>query len=57
MKKRRRHWYQMFVGECPACGRDQSYRVRVYGRKPKSRRQRYVQLPHNQTYDYCLERE
>jgi hypothetical protein len=56
MKKRRPHWYKMFVGECPACGQDQSYRVRVYGRRPKSRHKRYVQLPHNQTYDYCLER-
>jgi hypothetical protein len=39
------HWYKWYLGECPVCGRDQSYRVRVYGKKPKSAKQRYVYLP------------
>lgn len=40
----RKHWYRLHIGECPVCGRDQSYRERVYGRKP-SREKRYVYLP------------
>jgi hypothetical protein len=49
------HWYQFFVGECPVCGRDASYRERVYGERPASPAARVVQLPHQQTYDQCLE--
>jgi hypothetical protein len=54
MKKvTRPHWYRRHVGECPVCGRDKSYRVRVYGPKPKDPRERYVQLPQTETYDHC----
>lgn len=53
--KRRKHWYRQHVGECPVCGRDKSYRVRVYGPRPKDPKKRYVQLPGSQTYDHCME--
>lgn len=56
MKRKRCYWYRMFVGECQVCGRDKSYRERVYTPKPKDPRKRYVQLPQTQTYDHCLER-
>jgi hypothetical protein len=51
--KHRKHWYRIYVGECPVCGRDQGYRERVYGRKPKSAKCRIVYLPDSQTYDHC----
>jgi hypothetical protein len=47
------HWYRMHVGECPVCGRDKSFKERVYGKKPKSARKRYVYLPASETYDWC----
>ncbi len=52
MKKK--HWYKFFIGECPECGRDKSYKVRVCGKKPKSKKKRYVYLADNQTYDNCI---
>jgi hypothetical protein len=56
MAKRRpapRHWYRIFRGECPVCGRDKSYRVRVYGRPPRDRRKSYGHLPDMACYDWC----
>jgi hypothetical protein len=50
----KKHWYRMHVGECPVCGRDKSFRERVYGKKPKSHRKRYIYLPDTYTYDHCL---
>jgi hypothetical protein len=41
----RRHWYKLYWGECPVCGRDQSHRERVYGRKPADPADRMEQLP------------
>jgi hypothetical protein len=49
----RPHWYRLYVGECPVCGRDRSYRKRVYGRRPKDRRKRIVYLPDTYNYDGC----
>jgi thymidine kinase len=54
--RRRRHWYRHYVGECAVCGRDASYRERVYGRRPARVRDRYVHLPDVQTYCGCLDR-
>lgn len=48
------HWYRIYIGECPVCGRDASYRERVYGEKPNDPRERYIWLPDYQTYDGCL---
>ncbi len=54
--KKAKIWYLMYVGECPVCGRDKSYRVRGKGRKP-ARAKRYVWLSDTATYDHCIERE
>lgn len=51
----RKHWYRLHIGECPVCGSEQSYRVRVYGRKPKRPEARIVYLSHSETYDQCME--
>jgi hypothetical protein len=53
-KVKRPHWYRLHVGECPVCGRDKSFRERVYGKKPRSQKKRYVYLPDVETYDDCL---
>jgi hypothetical protein len=53
-RRRRRHWYRIYVGECPLCGADSGYKERVYGRPPgKWSKKRVVYLPATQTYDYC----
>jgi hypothetical protein len=49
------HWYRQYVGECPVCGRDHSYRERVYGEKPKNPEEIYKQLSDFETYCGCLE--
>lgn len=46
------HWYKIYIGECPVCGKDKSYRVRIYGKKPENSNERYVYLLN--TYDYCM---
>jgi hypothetical protein len=60
MKTKRRplrcHWYRWFIGECPVCGRDKSYRERVYGPRPRRRKDRICFLPGTYTYCGCLER-
>ena len=28
------HWYKLHIKECPICGKDDSWRERVYGEKP-----------------------
>ena len=55
-KKKRQHWYKIYIGSCPVCGRDKSFRERVYSRRPKKREDRYVWLSDQETYDGCLER-
>lgn len=52
-KPAKRHWYRQHIGECPVCGRDKSFRERVYGKKPRDPRKRYVQLPDTHCYDWC----
>ena len=47
------HWYKMYLGECPVCGRDKSHRERVYGVRPEKWEDRYVQLSDQETYDWC----
>jgi len=53
-KTQKAYWYRLYFGECPVCGRDQSYRERVYGPKPKKPKDRIVYLPETQTYDHCM---
>jgi len=54
LKNKRPYWYKIFVGECPVCGRDKSYRIRVYSEKPKDTKERYVYLSNFETYDGCM---
>lgn len=49
------YWYKFYVGSCPVCGRDASYKERIYGEKPEDINERYVQISDQYTYDYCLE--
>ena len=48
------HWYKIYYGECPACGRPREYRERQYTLRPPKREDRYVQLSDTETYDWCL---
>lgn len=50
-----KYWYKIFLGECPVCGRDASYRVRQYSPKPEKEEDRYVYLLGTQTYCGCEE--
>jgi hypothetical protein len=49
------YWYLSFVGECPVCGKDASYKTRQYSSKPALAKNRVVYLADSQTYDHCLE--
>ncbi len=49
-----KHWYKQYVGECPVCGSDKSYRERVLGNKPKNPAKRYEQLSGNFCFDNCI---
>ena len=50
----RRHWYRIHVSECELCGRDSGYRERVYGRKPKDPKKRFVYEPQWACSDHFL---
>lgn len=49
----KKYWYRFYYGECPVCGKDMSYRERVYGAKPKAASRRIVYLSNEETYDHC----
>ena len=51
MKKK--YWYKFYIGECPLCGRNQSYKERQYSDKPKNFQDRISYIPLNECYDYC----
>ncbi len=53
-KPKQKYWYRIHIGECPVCGRNQGWRERVYGKRPKDTEKRYVQLSQNETYDHCF---
>lgn len=53
-KQTKKYWYRQYIGECPVCGRDASYKVRVYGEKPKEDKDRYVYLSYFETFDNCI---
>lgn len=50
----RPYWYLFYIGECPVCGADASYKERQYSDRPEDRAQRYVQLPLTRCYDGCI---
>jgi len=50
-----KYWYKYFIGECPVCGRNKSYKIRVVDQpRPKNKEDRYVFLSQMETYDYCI---
>lgn len=53
-KSHKKHWYKIYLGECPVCGRDKSSRERVYGERPEDPKDRYEYLPDTITYDNCM---
>jgi hypothetical protein len=48
------HWYMQHIGECPVCGKDKSYRVRMHTKRPKGRKKRIVWLSGGECYDGCM---
>ena len=50
---KRKYWIYFFLGSCPVCGSDDSYKERRYGRKPKRWANRHEVIPDQITYDYC----
>lgn len=52
--KHKKHWYKIYDGECPVCGRDQSYRERMYTTRPKNRKNRMVYISYNASYCGCM---
>ncbi len=51
--KHRKHWYRQYFGCCPVCGRDKSYKERVYGKRPGIKK-RWIHLSDFETYDHCV---
>lgn len=52
--QKRKYWYRQYIGECPVCGKDYSFRERVYGKKPKDTTEIYIMLSYTETYDHCM---
>jgi hypothetical protein len=52
--RKKKYWYRQYIGECPVCGRDQSWRERVYGKKPKDTTKVYIHLTDFDSYDHCI---
>lgn len=49
---RPKYWYRTTIQECPICGRGDTYRERMYTKKPADVRKRYIYETH---YDWCME--
>jgi hypothetical protein len=52
----KKYWYKFYMGECPVCGSDCSYKKRMYGPKPQNKEDRYEWLPAHYCYDNCMGR-
>ena len=52
-KNIRPHWYKQYLGACPVCGSDKSYRERVYGEKPTKPEDCYEYMSDGECYDWC----
>ncbi len=50
----REHWYRIHIGECVICGRDESFRERIYGKKPDNPAERYVYLSDDACWSHFL---
>ncbi len=46
-------WYEIWQGECPLCGSDQSYKERKTEPKPDNREDRVRQLSSTEAYCGC----
>lgn len=52
IKTKKKYWYKIYVYVCQVCGPSKSsYRERVYSKKPKLKKNRYVFLT---DYDGCV---
>lgn len=49
----KKYWYKYFIGECPVCGKNKSYKVRQYTLKPSKLEDRYIYLSDAECYDWC----
>ena len=41
--ERGEYWYRFHHGECPLCGRDGSFKERVYGPRPVDHSERHIE--------------
>ena len=48
------HWYYIWRGHCPVCGRFKEYRERRYTARPKRWEDRNEHLPDLECYCGCL---
>lgn len=51
-----KYWYKFFICVCFICGKDASYKIRQYTKKPKQASKRYKQLSQPYAYCGCLDR-
>jgi hypothetical protein len=54
---RQSYWWRYHIGECPPCGRDQSYRERMTTPRPERREDRYVCMSSSEAYCGCIDRD
>lgn len=52
--KKGSYYYIQYIGECPVCGKNKSYKKRVYGKKPKEYNKTHILLSYAETYDHCM---
>lgn len=50
---KQKYWYYWYLGSCPLCGKDYSYKIRQYRIKPNDPKLRYEDLSPFYTYDWC----
>lgn len=51
---KRAKWYMQYIGECPVCGKDKSYKEARYT-EPPPKDERYENQPPQETYDHCAD--
>jgi hypothetical protein len=48
------YWYRFYVGECPVCGRNKSYKTRVTTEpRPVNKSDRYTLMSLTESYCGC----
>lgn len=52
-KNKKKYWYKFYIGECPFCGRDRSFKERKYTKKPKNLKNRIEYL--SDTFTFCCQ--